>query len=95
MNKIYKVIWSAVLHTWVVVSELVSLHKKSATVGFGPSQAQGTVLRECDNSINNKKILTLSPLALLLSGVLLLVGPCSVSAVDMTAGGNGGGRIAV
>lgn len=38
MNKIYKVVWSRVKHTYVVASELAKSHTKSETTGTGISR---------------------------------------------------------
>ncbi|WP_127956976.1 autotransporter outer membrane beta-barrel domain-containing protein [Serratia microhaemolytica] len=81
MNKIHNVIWSAALQTWVVVSELVSLHKKSTS-----SKEQ----RNAPSQMLHKQPM-LSQLTLAISSVLLLLAACSSQAANFTSGGGDGG----
>lgn len=91
MNKVHKIIWSSILNTWVVVSELVSLHKKSSTTSSKQLNQRASITLNSP-PLKPVNMPSLSRLALSLCGALLLTHTPAAFAADITSGGGTGGQ---
>ncbi|AVF45039.1 hypothetical protein AL533_11910 [Acinetobacter nosocomialis] len=61
MNKIYKVIWNALLGIWVAVSEIAKGHSKTPTRIQIQANSQTDLYKQCSGKNNSQLIECLAP----------------------------------